>query len=298
MTVPLPAAAPALLFRSPGAQRRLLWVWTLAAACAWSVCAPAAAQGLRAPAAAGDAPIAVAARVRHVTTVVLPAGESIVDVVAGDTEQWDVSAAAHLAFIRPLVEEARSNLVLLTAAGAVIPLLVVERAEGAVDAVVRIAAPERPAGETHAPRSGPALATANETAAMAERAAAAWEAVAAAEARAAERIEAARTAAQARLDAGREEYPRRLAFDYRWAGDAERWPWLVEGLWHDGQRTYLRTRASGPVLYERVDGGLEPVAAAAIDDMLHVVARVLGAGALEVGGERLAWTVARREAGP
>ena len=35
------------------------------------------------------------------------------------------------------------------------------------------------------------------------------------------------------------------------------YPWLVEGMWHDGRRTYLRTRAIAPALFhERVDGEL------------------------------------------
>ena len=260
---------------------------------------PAAGQDLRAPAAPSDAPIAVTTRVRHVTTVVLPESASIVDVVVGDAEYWDVSSAAHMAFIRPLVEDARSNLVLLTAAGAVVPLLVVEQAGAPVDAVVRIKPPSRtPAPETE---SGPVLTTAEAVASMAQRAVEAWEEAEAAEARAAERIESARTAAQEALDGRREAYPRQLQFDYRWAFDAEpqSHPWLVTGLWHDGQRTYLRTRATSPVLYEQVEGVLEPVRVAAVlDDVLHVVPRVLGAGALEVNGRRIAWTVERREAGP
>ena len=269
--------------------------WGLAAA-------PATAQGLRAPAAPSDAPVTVTTRVRHVTTVVLPEGASIVDVVVGDAEWWDVSSAAHLAFIRPLVEDARSNLVLLTATGVVVPLLVVEQADAPVDAVVRIKAPAGAAAatsETAAPR--PVLTTAAAVASMAQRAVAAWEEAEAAEASAAERIESARTAAQEALDGRREAYPRQLQFDYRWAFDAEpqSHPWLVTGLWHDGQRTYLRTRATAPVLYEQVEGVLEPVRVAAVlDDVLHVVPRVLGAGALEVDGRRIAWTVERREAGP
>ena len=267
--------------------------WGLAAA-------PATAQGLRAPSAPSDAPVTVTTRVRHVTTVVLPEGASIVDVVVGDAEWWDVSSSAHLAFIRPLVEDARSNLVLLTAAGAVVPLLVVEQAEATVDAVVRIKAPARASTpETAAP--GPVLTTAEAVASMAQRAVEAWEEAEVAVARAAERSESARTAAREALDGRREAYPRQLQFDYRWAFGAEprSHPWLVEGLWHDGQRTYLRTRATAPVLYEQVEGVLEPVRVAAVlGDVLHVVPRVLVAGALEADGRRIAWTVERREAGP
>lgn len=294
-----PFSAPVSRFRFPARQRARRWVWLLAAACALAA-TQAAGQDLRAPAAPSDAPVTVTTRVRHVTTVVLSESESIVDVVVGDAEYWDVSSAAHMAFIRPLVEAARSNLVLLTSAGAVVPLLVVEQAAAPVDAVVRITAPARtPTPDTTAP--GPVLTTSEAVASMADRAVEAWEEAEAAEASATERIEAARTAATEALDGRREAYPRELQFDYRWAFDAEpqNHPWLVEGLWHDGQRTYLRTRATSPVLYEQVAGVLEPVRVATVlDDVLHVVPRVLGPGALEAAGRRIAWTVERREAGP
>ena len=253
---------------------------------------PAAGQALRAPAVSGEAQ--VTARVRHVTTVVLPQAAEIVDVVMGDPEHWDVSAAAHLAFVRPLVPDARSNLVLLTAAGGIVPLLLVERDDAPVDTVVRVDTPANGAAETK-----PVLAAKDAAMAMARRAAEAWEAVDAAETRAAARVEVARSAARARLDAGRETYPRQARFDYRWSGDPAGYPWMVEGMWHDGRRTYLRTRAISPVLHERVEGYLEPVTVSAVfDDVLHVVPRVLGAGALEVDGERLPWSVSPRRAGP
>ena len=267
--------------------------WILTLGCV-VLAGPVAAQGLRAPAAPEDAPIRVTARVRHVTTVVLPVAAEIVDVVVGDAQQWDVSAAAHLAFVRPLTEGARSNLVLLTADGAIVPLLIAERADAPVDAIVRVDLAS--AGTADA---GPVLAAASAVEATAARAAGAWEAVTAAEARAVERIAAGRGAAQAKLDAGREAYPRRLRFDYRWPAEAAGYPWMVEGMWHDGRRTYLRARALWPLLYERVDGELEPVAVSeTVGDVLHVVERVLGAGALEVGGRRLGWTVSPRQAGP
>ena len=91
-------------------------------------------------AAQDDEPRTVTTRVRHVSTLVLPRAETIVDVVVGDAEYWDVSASAHLAFVRPLMAGAESNLVILTASGAVLPVVVIERSEGPVDAVVRLGA--------------------------------------------------------------------------------------------------------------------------------------------------------------
>ena len=244
-------------------------------------------------AAQDDAPRTVTTRVRHVSTVVLPATDTIVEVVAGDAEYWDVSASAHLAFIRPLIEGAASNLVILTAAGAVIPLVVVERSDAPVDGVVRL-------GPTDAPATAPVLAPVSAVAAAERLAADTWASVAAAEASAAERLDAARAATQGELDARREAYPRRLQFAYQWLGEGEprHAPYLVEGMWHDGERTYLRTRAASPVLYERVDGELRPVTVATVvGGVVHVVSRVLGPGVLEVGGERWAWVIATRRTG-
>ena len=183
-------------------------------------------------------------RVRHVTAIVLPETAEIVDVVVGDAAQWDGSAAAHLAFVRPLVPGARSNVILLTTAGT-----------------------NRAAARGRAGRCRGGHGRARQS----------W--------RAAERIPAARSAATAKLDADREAYPRQARFDCRWPAAVADYPWMVEGMWHDGRRTYLRTRAIAPVLYERVGGELAPVTVSTVvDDVLHVVPRVPGAGALEVGG--------------
>ncbi len=267
--------------------------WAIALGCALTT-SPAAAQALRVAAAPADAPIPVTTRERHVTTVVLPETAEIVEAVVGDAERWDVSAAAHLAFVRPLASGARSNLVLLTAAGAIVPLTLVESADAPVDTVVRVRH-----GSAEPVGGGPVLAPAEAVAATAARAAEALEAVAAAEARGAERIEAARSAAQTALDARREAYPRQARFDYHWTAEEAGYPWLVEGMWHDGRRTYLRTRALSPDLYEQVDGELERVVVPEVlEGVLHVVPRVLGSGALEAGERRLWWTAVPRKAGP
>ena len=173
-----------------------------------------------------------------------------------------------------------------------IPLVVVERSDAPVDGVVRL-------GPTDAPATAPVLAPVSAVAAAERRAADTWASVAAAEASAAERLDAARAATQGELDARREAYPRRLQFAYQWLGEGKprHAPYLVEGMWHDGERTYLRTRAASPVLYERVDGELRPVTVATVvGGVVYVVSRVLGPGVL--GGRRRAVGVGRwRRAG-
>ena len=49
--------------------------------------------------------------------------------------------------------------------------------------------------------------------------------------------------------------PHGLRFPYRLEDKAKKWPFLVEGMWHDGRFTYLRANAQeSPALYEEKDG--------------------------------------------
>ena len=69
------------------------------------------------------------------------------------------------------------------------------------------------------------------------------------------RIADAAALAAGETEAFRADYPTRLKFPYRLAGKALKWPFLVEGMWHDGQFTYLRSNAQeSPALYEIKDG--------------------------------------------
>ena len=53
----------------------------------------------------------------------------------------------------------------------------------------------------------------------------------------------------------RADYPGRLSFAYRLDKKAREWPFLVDAMWHDGQFTYLRSRAQeSPAIYELKDG--------------------------------------------
>ena len=57
------------------------------------------------------------ARVRHTTVIVLPAGERILDFVTGDSEYWHLTGAANVAYLKPLAEDAATNVALVASRG-------------------------------------------------------------------------------------------------------------------------------------------------------------------------------------
>ena len=225
----------------------------------------------------------IRARVRHTTVIVLPVGERILDFVAGDSEYWHLTGAANVAYLKPLAEDAATNIALVCESGRIYSFLVEEHGDEPPHLIVRV--------ETGAEAGGmssglPAFVARSEVAAYREMAA-----------EAAEAARRAQAAADAEIEAFRASYPTRLAFEYRLDREASRRPFLVEAMWHDGQFTYLRSHAQeAPALYELRDGEPSLVAFDLTEDGLYVARRVLGDGWLQIGDERRRWRFEPRDA--
>ena len=226
----------------------------------------------------------IRARVRHTTVIVLPVGERILDFVAGDSEYWHLTGAANVAYLKPLAEDAATNIALVCESGRIYSFLVEEHGDEPPHLVVRVE--DGPDAASMSGAGLPAFVARSEVAAYREMAA-----------EAAEAARRAQAAADAEIEAFRASYPTRLAFEYRLDRDASRRPFLVEAMWHDGQFTYLRSRAQeAPALYELRDGEPSLVAFDLTEDGLYVARRVLGDGWLQIGDERLRWRFERRDA--
>ena len=226
------------------------------------------------------------ARVRHTTVIVLPAGERILDFVAGDSEYWHLTGTANIAYLKPLAEDAATNVALVCESGRIYSFLVSEDGEKPPHLVVRVEA-----GAEAAAMSGtPGFVARSEVAAYREMAAQAVDAAGLAREEAEAGIAEAREQAAAEVEAFRASYPERLRFEYRLDRGASERPFLIEAMWHDGLFTYIRSRAQeSPALYELQDGEPSLVAFDLTEDGLYIARRVLGDGRLQVGEERLRW---------
>ena len=232
------------------------------------------------------------ARVRHTTVIVLPAEERILDFVAGDSEYWHLTGAANVAYVKPLTEDAATNIALVCESGRIYPFLISEHADKPPHLVVRV----EPGADGAGPSGQPAFVARSEVAAYREMAADAAEAARMARVDAEALVLEAAGRAEAEIEAFRAEYPGRLAFEYRLDRETSRRPFLVEAMWHDGEFTYLRSRAQeSPVLYELRDGEPALVAFDLTEDGLYVARHVLGDGWLQIGDARARWRFEPRD---
>ena len=84
-----------------------------------------------------DQIIRVNTRIRHTTVIQLPAAETILDFIVGDSEYWHLTGAANLAFLKPIGEGVTTNVALVCESGRIYSFLVTEQS-GLPHLIVRI----------------------------------------------------------------------------------------------------------------------------------------------------------------
>ena len=229
-------------------------------------------------------------QVRHTTVIVLPAGENILDFVVGDSEYWHLTGAANVAFLKPLAPDAATNIALVCESGRIYSFLAAEESGAAPHLVVRVESGAEGTALSGGGSGRPAFVARSEVAAYQLMAAEAAEAARSAREAAETGVLEARSEAEAEIEAFRAGYPERLAFEYRLDEDAADRPFLVEAMWHDGEFTYLRSRAQeSPALYELRDGEPALVPYDLTEDGLYIARHVLADGWLQIGDERASW---------
>ena len=240
----------------------------------------------------GDNPdriIRVRTRVRHTTVIQLPGRENILDFVVGDSEYWHLTGAANLAFLKPISEGVHTNVALVCESGRIYSFLVSEQ-PGQPHLVVRIASAAESDPRISPGGHQPAFVARDQVAAYQQMAEQARQNAVAAQTEAEQQIVAIRQQAEVEINSFRAVYPTRLQFPYRLEDKAQKWPFLVQGMWHDGRFTYLRSQAQeSPALYEIKDGKPALVAYDLTGDGLYVARHLLGDGWLQIGEKKAKW---------
>lgn len=230
-----------------------------------------------------DQIVEVRTKTRHTTVLVLPREENILDFVVGDSDYWHLSGSANLAYLKPLDEKVQTNVALVCESGSIYSFLVKEAADPHL--VVRI---ETKTG--NATPGAPPFVARSAVDDYREMVRAAGEAARAAHDAADLRSTHAESEAAEAVNRFKADYPGLLSFPYQLDKKAHEWPFLVDAMWHDGQFTYLRSRAQeSPALYELKDGKPSLVAYDLTPKGVYIARHVLGDGWLRIGKKRARW---------
>ena len=245
-----------------------------------------------------DQIVRIRAKTRHTTVIALPQTENILDFVVGDSEYWHLTGAANLAFLKPIAEGVTTNVALVCESGRIYSFLVTEQSAGQPHLVVRIEQQTDDDPRISPTKHQPAFVARGQVAAYQQMAETAMQTAKSAQVDADRRIMDATAVAAGESQAFRAEYPTRLKFPYQLEDKARKWPFMVEGMWHDGQFTYLRSNAQeSPALYEEKDGKPALVAYDLQPDGLYIARHVLGNGWLQIGKQKAKWRFTAPEIG-
>jgi type IV secretion system protein VirB9 len=223
--------------------------------------------------------VAVHAKLRFSTLIVLPEDEEILDFTTGDREFWIINGSHNLCYVHPAQAGIRSNLNLITAAGHVYSFLLTEiSGEPTVQADLKLFVERKES-------SIPGIALRGYVrAADAEAYKKELETV---HAQTTEQIRAAQAQAEEKVHQFRSTYATKLGFDYSLDSKSAREPFLVSVIYHDDAFTYIRCAArEKPVLYEVKDGKPNLVSFQ-LENGVYIVPKIIDAGYLAVGKKKV-----------
>jgi type IV secretion system protein VirB9 len=225
--------------------------------------------------------IALRAKVRYTTMIVLPDGEDIVEATCGDKEFWIVNARGAVAYVKPAKVASATNLNLVSATGQVYAfrLREISMTKGVEPDLAVYLEPDglNDVGRRHGPKYVPAeqvedfrvqVELAKEDARRAAQTAAAT--------------------LDRELTYFRISYPFTLKFPYRFKPDVK--PFRVQVMFHDDHVTYIQAQPRElPALYEWKDGAPNLVSFE-VHGSTYVVPKILDSGYFAIGKARFAFT--------
>jgi type IV secretion system protein VirB9 len=223
--------------------------------------------------------VAVKAKIRYTTLIVLPKQESILDYTCGDKEFWIVNGTANFAYVKPAKTNTETNLNLITASGNIYSFVLheVSDTQGA-EPDLKVFIEPKEGSALAAMNAAPKFVPASQIEDYRQQAEIAKE-----QAREAE--QQAQTTLDHELSRVRSEFPAKLRFPYRFPSDDK--VFRVSAIYNDGKFTYIRADPEEtPSLYEIKDGKPNLVNFD-FKDGLYVVSKVLDNGYLTIGKKRL-----------
>lgn len=225
--------------------------------------------------------IAVKAKVRFTTLIVLPKQEQILDFTCGDKEFWIVNGNQNFAYVKPAKAGSRTNLNLITASGNVYSFVLSEVTE-ATDSQpdLKIFVEQQDESMLSAANGQPRFVTAQQVEDYRQQ-------VEIAKTEARDAKQAARTAIERETNQFRAEYPASLKFPYHL--ETAKRPFNVTAIYTDGKFTYIQAHPDEPpALYELKDGKPNLIQFE-FHNGTYVAAKVLESGYLAIDKRKLSF---------
>lgn len=222
--------------------------------------------------------VAVRAKIRYTTLIVLPKNETILDFTCGDKEFWIVNGTANFAYVKPAKVKAETNLNLITAAGNIYSFVLREISETeGVEPDLKVFLEPKEESVIAAINGTPKFVTADQVEDYRQQ-------VEIAKAEVRDAKQQAQETVDREVSRLRSEYPAKLQHSYRFPLNDKLF--RVSAIYHDDKFTYIHADPQeAPALYEFKDGKPNLVSFE-LKNGVYVVSKVLDNGYLAIGKKK------------
>ncbi len=213
--------------------------------------------------------IAIRAKVKYTTLIVVPASEKIMEAATGDKEFWIVDVVGSFCFVHPAKPGISSNLNLITDKGNIysFTLLDISNQGGDPDLKVIVQPADRSSITASA---GPSQYV---PAAQLEQTR--------------EQLAALQSHVTQAVDEYKSAYPLALKFDYAFKNED---PFAIQSIYHDDKFTYIKTTASEKFsVYEMKDGKPDLINYD-LRDGTYIIPKIVDKGYIELGKKHMDFT--------
>jgi type IV secretory pathway VirB9-like protein len=226
--------------------------------------------------------IAVKAKIRFTTLLVLPKQEQILDFTCGDKEFWVVNGTQNFAYVKPAKTGSRTNLNLITASGNVYSFILTEISESAdSEPDLKIFIEPKDESMLSSANGQPRFVAAQQIEDYRQQ-------VEIAKQQSRDAQEAARAAIERQTSEFRQQYPENLKFEYRFAIGKQ--PFNITAMYHDGKFTYIQAHPQEPPALYEVKDSKPNLVQFEFRNGTYVVSKVLDDRYLAVGKQKLPFT--------
>lgn len=226
--------------------------------------------------------VAVRAKIRFTTLIVLPKQEQILDYTCGDKEYWVVNGSQNFAYVKPARPGSRTNLNLITASGNVYSFVLTEVSESPdTEPDLKVFILPKDDSMVSAANGQPRFVSAQQIEDYRRQ-------VETAKQQAQDAREEVQTTVERQTSEFRQQYPEHLKFEYRFEGGKR--PFDVTAMYHDGKFTYIQAHPQEPPALYEVKDGKPNLIQFEFHNGTYVVSKVLDDGYLAIGKQKLPFT--------
>jgi type IV secretion system protein VirB9 len=225
--------------------------------------------------------IAVKAKIRFTTVIILPKREQILDYTCGDKEFWIVNGSQNLAYVKPAKEGARTDLNLITASGNVYSFVLSEISNvTGTEPDMKIFVEPKDESMLSAINGAPRFVAASQVEEVRRQ-------VEQATAEAQHARQSAAKVVEREQEKFRAEYPLSLRFPYRF--EPAKPPFNVTAIYTDGKFTYIQAHPDEPPALYQLKDGKPDLVQYEFHDGTYVATGILESGYLAVGKQKLSF---------